>query len=67
MMHASFVDRYLELGKRFSLCEQHAEDMNSEQLLAIIGFLSQWAPAAPEVTLQHANDLPPANDGLLEG
>jgi len=66
-MHASFVDRYLEQGKCFSLCEQRAEEMSSDQLLAIIGFLAQWAPTEPEVSLQHARDLPSPSYGLLEG
>jgi hypothetical protein len=39
-MDASFVDRYLEQGKNFCWYEQRAEHMSSEQLLAIIGYLS---------------------------
>jgi hypothetical protein len=66
-MNASFVDRYLEQGKRFCWFEQSVAEMSSEELLAIIGYLSQWAPDEGEINLQRARDLPPSNDGLLEG
>ena len=66
-MHASFVDRYLEQGKRFRLWKQRAEELSPEELLAIIGFLSQWVPDEPELNLEQAQDLPAPSDGLLEG
>jgi hypothetical protein len=66
-MHASFVDRYLEQGKRFCLWRQRAADMSSEELLAIVGYLSQWMPEEFGVSLEEARDLPPSSNGLLEG
>jgi hypothetical protein len=66
-MHASFVDRYADQGRSFCLYKQRADQMSPEELLAIIGFLSRWAPDKSELTLADAHDLPPPNDGLLEG
>ena len=66
-MHPSFIDRYLEQGRHFRLGKQRAGEMSSEELLATIGYLSQWAPDERDISLEHAHDLPPPNDGLLEG
>jgi hypothetical protein len=72
-MHPEFKARYVERGRRLSIMGFAVEDMDSDELHAVIGFLLEQAGEDTEALLAQEAPLgapladPPKNDGLVEG
>jgi hypothetical protein len=72
-MHPEFKARYAERGRRLSIMGFAIEDMDSDELHAVIGFLLEQAGEDTEALLAQEAPLgapladPPKNDGLIEG
>jgi hypothetical protein len=72
-MDPEFKARYAERGRRLSVMGFAIEDMDSEELHAVIGFLLDQAGDDTEALLAQEAPLgapladPPKNDGLVEG
>lgn len=72
-MDPRFKARYAERGRRLELMGFSIEDMEPEELYAVIGFLLEKVDEAPKAQLRQEAPLgapfsdPPKNDGLIEG
>ena len=72
-MNRDFKQRYLERGRTLQFMGFPVEQMEVEELYAVIGFLLDQSGADTELTLAQEAPLgapladPPKNDGLVEG
>jgi hypothetical protein len=72
-MNREFKERYAERGRELQFMGFPVEEMETEELYAVIGFLLEQAGADTELTLAQEAPLgapradPPKNDGLVEG
>lgn len=72
-MDPRFKARYAERGRRLSVMGFPVQDMDAEELCAVIGFLLEQtgdeteAMLAQEAPLGAPQSDPPKNDGLIEG
>lgn len=72
-MHREFKERYAERGRLLSVMGFAADDMEIDELHAVIGFLLAHAGDGTEALLAQEAPLgapladPPKNDGLVEG
>jgi len=72
-MHRDFKHQYLERGRTLRVMGFPLEDMDVEELYAVIGFLLEQAGDGTEALLAQEAPLgapladPPKNDGLVEG
>ena len=72
-MHADFRIRYAERGRRLSFMGFSVQEMDLDELHAVIGFLLEQSGEDSEVLLAQEAPLgapladPPKNDGLIEG
>lgn len=72
-MYREFKVRYAERGRKLSIMGFSVQDMDLEELHAVIGFLLERAGEdtvallAQEAPLGAPMSDPPKNDGLLEG
>ena len=72
-MNREFKERYAERGRELQFMGFPIEEMATEELYAVIGFLLEKAGADTELTLAQEAPLgapladPPKNDGLVEG
>jgi hypothetical protein len=79
-MTPEFREQYVDRGREFKLGDATAEEMDTEDLFALIGFLSELAQDKdPEAEILRFSPLgspagsnpdqasPPKNNGLVEG
>jgi hypothetical protein len=72
-MNREFRQRYVQRGRELQFMGFPIEDMEVEELYAVIGFLLEQSGADTELTLAQEAPLgapradPPKNDGLVEG
>ena len=72
-MNIEFKKRYAERGRELTFMGFPVEDMDVDELYAVIGFLLEQAGRDTELTLAQEAPLgapladPPKNDGLVEG
>ena len=72
-MHRDFKERYAERGRQLMFMGFPIEEMEAEELHAVIGFLLVQADDGTEALLAQEAPLgapladPPKNDGLIEG
>jgi hypothetical protein len=72
-MHREFKARYAERGRQLSVMGFPVEEMEIDELHAVIGFLLDHAGDGTEALLAQEAPLgapladPPKNDGLIEG
>lgn len=72
-MHRDFKARYADRGRQLSFMGFPIEEMEVEELHAVIGFLLEQAGDGTEALLAQQAPLgapladPPKNDGLIEG
>lgn len=79
-MTPQFREQYAERGREFKLGDITAEEMDAEDLYALIGFLSElardrdpeaeilrFAPLGAPAGSNPDNASPPKNNGLVEG
>lgn len=72
-MHHEFKQRYAERGRQLSFMGFPVDNMETEELHAVIGFLLANAGDGTEALLAQEAPLgapladPPKNDGLIEG
>ncbi|HKU12772.1 MAG TPA: hypothetical protein VJQ52_00175 [Steroidobacteraceae bacterium] len=72
-MHRHFKEQYVERGRRMQVMGFPVEQMDAEELYAVIGFLLEQAGDGTEALLAQEAPLgapladPPKNDGLIEG
>jgi hypothetical protein len=79
-MTPQFREQYVDRGREFKVGEGTAEDLDPEDLYALVGFLSELArDKDPEAELLRFSPLgapagsnpdhasPPKNNGLIEG
>jgi hypothetical protein len=72
-MHRHFKEQYVERGRRMKVMGFPVEQMDVEELYAVIGFLLEQAGDGTEALLAQEAPLgapladPPKNDGLIEG
>jgi hypothetical protein len=72
-MEATFRTRYADRGRQLSFMGFAVQDMEPEELYAVIGFLLDRAGEDTEALLAQEAPLgapqadPPKNDGLVEG
>jgi hypothetical protein len=72
-MNREFKERYAERGRRLSVLGFPVEEMDVDELHAVIGFLLEQASDGTEALLAQEAPLgapladPPKNDGLVEG
>ena len=72
-MHREFKERYAERGRQLKFMGFPIDDMEVEELHAVIGFLLDQAGDGTEALLAQEAPLgapladPPKNDGLIEG
>ena len=72
-MNREFKERYAERGRKLQFMGFPIDDMETEELYAVIGFLLEQAGDDTELTLAQEAPLgapladPPKNDGLVEG
>jgi hypothetical protein len=72
-MNREFRERYAERGRELQFMGFPIDEMEVEELYAVIGFLLEHAGADNELTLAQEAPLgapladPPKNDGLVEG
>lgn len=72
-MHREFKERYAERGRQLSVMGFPVEEMQTDELHAVIGFLLDHAGDGTEALLAQEAPLgapladPPKNDGLIEG
>ena len=72
-MHRDFKERHVERGRELRFMGFPVEEMDVEELYAVIGFLLDQAGEQTEALLAQEAPLgapladPPKNDGLVEG
>jgi hypothetical protein len=72
-MNREFKERYAERGRELQFMGFPIDEMETEELYAVIGFLLERAGGDTELTLAQEAPLgapladPPKNDGLVEG
>jgi hypothetical protein len=72
-MNREFKDRYAERGRTLRFMGFPVDEMEVDELYAVIGFLLDQAAGDAELTLAQEAPLgapladPPKNDGLVEG
>ena len=72
-MNRDFKERYTERGRELQFMGFPVEQMDVDELYAVIGFLLERAGTETELTLAQEAPLgapladPPKNDGLVEG
>jgi hypothetical protein len=72
-MHREFKERYAERGRQLSVMGFPVDEMEADELHAVIGFLLDHAGDGTEALLAQEAPLgapladPPKNDGLIEG
>ncbi len=72
-MNRDFKERYAERGRRLRVLGFPVDDMDVDELHAVIGFLLEQAGDGSEALLAQEAPLgapladPPKNDGLVEG
>jgi hypothetical protein len=72
-MQGDFKARYAELGRKLVFMGFPVDEMETQELYAVIGFLLERAGADCELDLAQEAPLgapladPPKNDGLIEG
>jgi hypothetical protein len=72
-MNHEFKQRYAERGRMLRFMGFPIDEMEVEELYAVIGFLLEQASEGSELTLAQEAPLgapladPPKNDGLVEG
>ena len=72
-MNREFKERYAERGRELQFMGFPIDEMETEELYAVIGFLLEKAGRDTELTLAQEAPLgapladPPKNDGLVEG
>ncbi len=72
-MNREFKERYAERGRELQFMGFPIDEMETEELYAVIGFLLEQAGGDTELTLAQQAPLgapladPPKNDGLVEG
>ena len=72
-MNREFKERYAERGRELQFMGFPIDEMETEDLYAVIGFLLEQAGPDTELTLAQEAPLgapradPPKNDGLVEG
>jgi hypothetical protein len=72
-MNREFKERYAERGRELQFMGFPIDEMDTEELYAVIGFLLEQAGSDTELTLAQEAPLgapladPPKNDGLVEG
>ncbi|HEY7639302.1 MAG TPA: hypothetical protein VH814_06225 [Steroidobacteraceae bacterium] len=72
-MHREFKERYAERGRELSVMGFPVDEMEIDELHAVIGFLLAHASDGTEALLAQEAPLgapladPPKNDGLVEG
>lgn len=72
-MHREFRERYAERGRQLSVMGFPVDEMEIDELHAVIGFLLDHASDGTEALLAQEAPLgapladPPKNDGLIEG
>jgi hypothetical protein len=72
-MNREFKERYADRGRELQFMGFPIDEMNVEELYAVIGFLLEQAGGDTELTLAQEAPLgapaadPPKNDGLIEG
>ena len=72
-METSFRSRYAERGRQLNFMGFAVQEMQAEELYAVIGFLLDRAGVDSEALLAQEAPLgapladPPKNDGLIEG
>jgi len=72
-MHREFKERYAERGRQLSVMGFPVDEMEIDELHAVIGFLLDHAADGTEALLAQEAPLgapladPPQNDGLIEG
>ena len=72
-MDPQFKARYVERGRQLSFMGFPVQDMDADELCAVIGFLLEQAGDDTEAMLAQEAPLgapqadPPKNDGLIEG
>lgn len=72
-MNREFITRYAQRGSQLSFMGFPVEDMEPEELHAVIGFLLEQAGDESQALLAQEAPLgapaadPPKNDGLIEG
>jgi hypothetical protein len=72
-MHKDFKERYAERGRKLQVMGFPVDDMDIDELHAVIGFLLEQAGENTEALLAQEAPLgapladPPKNDGLVEG
>ena len=72
-MNRDFKERYAERGRRLRVLGFPVDDMDADELHAVIGFLLEQAGDNTEALLAQEAPLgapladPPKNDGLVEG
>ena len=72
-MNREFKERYAERGRQLQFMGFPIDEMESEELYAVIGFLLEQAGRDTQLTLAQEAPLgapladPPKNDGLVEG
>jgi hypothetical protein len=72
-MNRDFKERYAERGRALRFMGFPIDEMEGEELYAVIGFLLEQSGADTELTLAQEAPLgapladPPKNDGLVEG
>ena len=72
-MNREFKERYADRGRELQFMGFPLDEMETEELYAVIGFLLEQAGRDTELTLAQEAPLgapladPPKNDGLVEG
>ena len=72
-MNRDFKERYTERGRELQFMGFPVEQMDVDELYAVIGFLLEQSGRDTELTLAQEAPLgapladPPKNDGLVEG
>ena len=72
-MHKDFKERYAERGRQLQFMGFPVDDMDVDELHAVIGFLLEQGGENTEALLAQEAPLgapladPPKNDGLVEG
>jgi hypothetical protein len=72
-MNRDFKERYAKRGRELQFMGFPIDEMATEELYAVIGFLLEQAGGDTELTLAQEAPLgapladPPKNDGLVEG
>lgn len=72
-MNREFKERYAQRGRELQFMGFPIDEMENEELYAVIGFLLEQAGRDTELTLAQEAPLgapladPPKNDGLVEG